>query len=103
MKPSKLKQEVINRLKQIFDPELPVNIWDLGLIYEITIVSDNTIKILMTLTTPNCPEAETLPPYVQKKIKEIKGIQNVEVEITWTPHWNKDMMSEEALLDLGFL
>ena len=98
-----LKEEVIEKIKTVFDPELPVNIWELGLIYEVNIVPINNVQVIMTLTAPSCPAAQTLPHDVDQKIREIEGVNDVFVEITWTPAWNKDMMSEEAKLELGFL
>ncbi len=100
---AQIKEEVIEKIKTVFDPELPVNIWELGLIYEVNIVPINNVQIIMTLTAPSCPAAQTLPHDVDQKIREIEGINDVFVEITWTPAWNKDMMSEEAKLELGFL
>jgi len=99
---NEIKDEIIEKLKEVYDPELPVNIWDLGLIYEINI-NDNHVGIVMTLTAPNCPAAGILPFDVENKIKEIDYINDVSLQITWTPKWNKDMMSEEAKLELGFL
>jgi FeS assembly SUF system protein len=101
--PEQIKEEVIEKLKTIFDPELPVNIWELGLIYEVNVVPINNVQVIMTLTAPNCPAAQTLPHDVDQKIREIEGINDVFVEITWTPAWTKDRMSEEAKLELGFL
>lgn len=98
-----LEKEIVITLKNIFDPEIPVNIFDLGLIYEIDIQEDNNAHILMTLTSPNCPVAESLPQEVKERVASVKGIRNVEVEITFDPPWDKEMMSEEAKLDLGFL
>jgi FeS assembly SUF system protein len=98
-----LEKEIVIALKNIFDPEIPVNIFDLGLIYEIDIQEDNNAHILMTLTSPNCPVAESLPQEVKERVASVKGIRNVEVEITFDPPWDKEMMSEEAKLDLGFL
>lgn len=98
-----LREEIVKKLQTIYDPELPVNIWDLGLIYEVNIFPNNEIEIVMTLTTPNCPVAHSLPLDVENVVKEVEGVGKVSVEITWFPTWNKDMMSEEALLELGFL
>ncbi|MEI6696184.1 MAG: SUF system Fe-S cluster assembly protein [Bacteroidota bacterium] len=94
---------VLNVLKTIYDPEVPVNIYDLGLIYEIIVNEDLSVKIMMTLTAPNCPVAESLPVEVEEKINAIEGIKSAVVEIVFEPPWDKDMMSEEAKLDLGFL
>lgn len=97
------EQGVINVLKTIHDPEVPVNIYDLGLIYEVKMNEDFSVHIKMTLTAPNCPVAESLPEEVREKVSFIQGIKSVEVEIVFEPPWDKDMMSEEAKLDLGFL
>jgi len=97
------EQAVLNVLKTIYDPEVPVNIFDLGLIYEVIVNQDFTVKIIMTLTAPNCPVAESLPVDVKERVSAISGIKSVEVEIVFEPPWDKDMMSEEAKLDLGFL
>ena len=101
--PEQLKEEVIEKIKTVFDPDLPVNIWELGLIYEVNIVPINNVQIIMTLTAPSCPAAQTLPHDVDQKIRTIEGVNDVFVEITWTPAWTKDKMSEEAKLELGFL
>lgn len=98
-----LEKKIINTLKGIFDPEIPVNIFDLGLIYEINVAEDFKVEIVMTLTAPNCPVAESLPNEVHEKVKAIEGVVDVHVEMTFEPPWDKDMMSEEAQLDLGFL
>jgi FeS assembly SUF system protein len=98
-----LGNQIIERLKKVFDPEIPVNIYDLGLIYNISIDNDSVAHITMTLTAPNCPVAESLPVEVKESVKEIQGIKDCEVELTFDPPWDKDMLSEEAMLDLGFL
>jgi FeS assembly SUF system protein len=98
-----LEQKVIGVLKSIYDPEIPVDVYELGLIYEIAFDDERNAKILMTLTSPNCPVAESLPKEVQDKVCGIDGITSAKVEITFEPTWNKDMMSEEAQLELGFL
>ena len=98
-----LGEKIVKELKSIFDPEIPVDIYELGLIYDVFVNEDNEVKILMTLTTPNCPVAETLPPEVEEKIKSLDDVKTAEVEITFDPPWTKDLMSEEAKLDLGFL
>jgi FeS assembly SUF system protein len=98
-----LGEAIIETIKDIFDPEIPVNIYELGLIYEVKVDDDFNAHVLMTLTTPNCPVAESLPVEVKEKIEAIEGIKEVEVEITFEPPWDKDMMSEAALLELGFL
>lgn len=98
-----LGNKVIDALKEIYDPEIPVNIYDLGLIYNINVDENSIAHILMTLTAPNCPVAESLPVEIQNKVSEIEGISGAEVEITFDPPWDQDMMSESAMLDLGFL
>ncbi|MFA8300016.1 MAG: iron-sulfur cluster assembly protein [Hyphomicrobiales bacterium] len=94
---------IIMVLKNIHDPEIPVNIFDLGLIYEITISDEFDVKVLMTLTAPNCPVAESMPQEVKDRVAAITGIRSAEVELTFEPPWSKDMISEEAMLDLGLL
>ncbi len=98
-----LEKRIIETLKQIFDPEIPVNIFDLGLIYEVNVAADFSVQIVMTLTAPNCPVADSLPNEVNEKIKALEGVKEVHVELTFEPSWDKDMMSEEAQLDLGLL
>ena len=98
-----IEQKVINMLKTIFDPEIPVDIYELGLIYEIKINENGHADIEMTLTSPNCPVAESLPIDVENKVKEVHGINTVKVNIVFDPPWDRDMMSEEAKLDLGML
>jgi len=94
---------IIERLKTVFDPEIPVNIYDLGLIYNISVDDKSIAHITMTLTAPNCPVAESLPVEVKEVVSAIERITDCEVEVTFDPPWTKDMMSEEAMLDLGFL
>jgi FeS assembly SUF system protein len=96
------RDQIIEQIKTVYDPEIPVNIYDLGLIYEVT-VEDAKAHILMTLTAPACPAAEILPEEVSQKAGEVNGIEDVEVELTFDPPWDKEMMSEEAQLELGFL
>ena len=96
-------ENIIKTLKTIYDPEIPVDIYELGLVYDVFVNEDHDVKILMTLTTPNCPVAETLPVEVEEKIKSIDEVKNVEVEITFDPPWSQDLMSEEARLELGLL
>ena len=98
-----LGEKIVKELKSIFDPEIPVDIYELGLIYDVFVNEDNDAKILMTLTSPNCPVAETLPQEVEEKIKSLDDVKTAEVEITFDPPWTKDLMSEEAKLELGFL
>ena len=97
-----LEAKIIEEIKTIFDPEIPVNIYELGLIYEIKI-DDNKVNILMTLTSPNCPVADSLPIEVQEKVKNIEEVESAEVELTFDPPWDQEMLSEEAKLELGFL
>ena len=96
-----LRDRVVEILKTCFDPEIPVDIFELGLIYEININDGNDVHIKMTLTSPACPVAETLPVEVEQKIKNIPDVNNAKVEITFEPPWEKEMMSEEAKLELG--
>ena len=98
-----LKEKVIGCLQTIFDPELPVNIYELGLIYEVDVLPINNVQIVMTLTAPGCPAAQSLPIEVDQKVRAIEGVNDVYVSVTWTPAWNKSMMSEAAQLELGFL
>ncbi len=95
--------QIVEKLKTIYDPEIPVDIYELGLIYDVLVSSDYEVKILMTLTSPNCPVAESLPREVEEKVKSIEHIKGAEVEITFDPPWSKDLMSEEAKLELGML
>ncbi len=98
-----LKEKVIEKLQTIHDPEIPVNIYDLGLIYTIDILPINNVQITMTLTAPSCPAAQTIPVEVDQKVREIEGVNDVHVSVTWTPAWDKSMMSEVAALELGFM
>jgi FeS assembly SUF system protein len=97
------ENQVIEVLKTIFDPEIPVNIYDMGLIYEVNVNDQFEVDIIMTLTTPSCPVAESLPPEVEQKVESLWSIKSAKVNIVWEPPWDKDMMSEEAKLELGFL
>ncbi len=99
----KLEEKIIVVLKNIYDPEIPVDIYALGLIYEINIDEAGKAKVLMTLTSPNCPVAESMPAQVKEEISYLKGITESEVEITFDPPWDQDMMTEEAKLELGLL
>ena len=94
------KEQIIEEIRKIYDPELPVNIYELGLIYDVK-VKDDKAKIIMTLTTPNCPVAESLPNEVKEGAMQVEGIENVDLELVWDPPWNKDMMSEAAKLELN--
>ena len=98
-----LAQKAIDTLKTCFDPEIPVDIWELGLIYELNIDSDNNLTMLMTLTSPNCPVAETLPPETEQKLREIEGVKSAKITMTFEPAWAKEMMSEEAEYELGMM
>ena len=98
-----LGEKIVRVLKTIFDPEIPVDIYELGLIYDVFVNEDYYVKILMTLTTPNCPVAETLPLEVEEKVKSLDEVKDAEVEITFDPPWSQDLMSEEAKLELGML
>jgi len=100
---SALGEKIVRVIKTIFDPEIPVDIYELGLIYDVFVNEDLDVKILMTLTTPNCPVAETLPLEVEEKIKSINEVKSAKVEITFDPPWSQDLMSEEAKLELGML
>ncbi len=96
-----LEERIKDSIKTCYDPEIPVNIWELGLIYSINIDAGNDVLVKMTLTSPACPVAETLPVEVENKIKEIADVNSAKVEITFDPPWDKEMMSEEARLELG--
>ena len=98
-----IADKVMLKLREIFDPEVPVNIYELGLIYDIKVSDEADVEIEMTLTSPNCPVAETLPVEVEEKVKIINEVRNVKVNITFDPPWDKDMMSEAAKLELGML
>ena len=100
---SDIKNKVIEEIKKIYDPEIPVNIYELGLIYKIDVDEKNKVNIDMTLTSPNCPVAESLPKEVEDKVKSIDEVKDAEVEITFDPPWTKDLMSDEAKLELGFM
>jgi FeS assembly SUF system protein len=102
-KNAELTTKVIDMLKTCYDPEIPVDIWELGLIYAININDDCDVEVLMTLTSPSCPVAETLPPEVEKKIAELEGVKSGKVTLTIDPPWEKEMMSEVAQLELGFM
>ena len=95
-----LKEKVIAEIKKIYDPEIPVNIYELGLIYDVSIIEKN-VKVIMTLTTPNCPVAESLPKEVKESIMEIDGVDKVDLDLVWEPPWDKSMMSESAKLELN--
>jgi len=96
-----LKEKIITEVKKIYDPEIPVNIYELGLIYDIIIEKDNNVKINMTLTSPNCPVAESLPKEVKDSIMTVKEVKNVNLNLVWEPPWDKSMMTESAKLELN--
>ena len=98
-----LGEDIVKVIKTIYDPEIPVDIYELGLIYDVFVNEDRDVKVLMTLTSPNCPVAESLPNEVKEKIQAIELVNNVEVELTFDPAWSRDLMSEEAQLELGML
>ncbi len=103
MTKEELKEAIIAAHRTVFDPEIPVNIFDLGLIYEINISDENNVHVVMTLTSPNCPVAETMPQEVREKTQSVNGVNQVEIELTFEPPWDQDMLSEEAKLELGLL
>ena len=103
MNKKELENRIIEVIKTIYDPEIPVNIYELGLIYDVNVNDENMVKILMTLTTPNCPVAESLPQEVKDKVKSLDQVSDVELEMTFDPPWNKELMSDEAKLELGFM
>ena len=100
---NELGEKIVRVLKTIYDPEIPVDIYELGLIYDVFVNKDMDVKILMTLTSPNCPVAETLPVEVEEKVKSLDAVKDAFVEITFDPPWSQELMSEEAKLELGFL
>ena len=100
---NQLRSEIIKALKTCYDPEIPVDIYELGLIYDIHINDENEVYIRMTLTSPACPVAGTLPGDVEMRVRKVEGVKNVKVEVVWDPPWNMDMMSEAAKLELGFM
>ena len=102
-KKNQLKEKIVRSIKTVYDPEIPVDVYELGLIYEIKILDDNNVHVLMTLTSPNCPAAESIPSDVKNRVEMIKEINDVEVEITFDPPYTTDLMSEEAKLELGFM
>ena len=103
MNPEELGNKIVKVIKTIYDPEIPVDIYELGLIYDVLINENNDVKIIMTLTTPNCPVADSLPLEVENKVKSIEEVNDAKVKLTFDPPWNRDLMSEEAKLELGFL
>ena len=107
LKPSSTEHHLYNKIveacKTVYDPEIPVNIYDLGLIYTVEISKNNDVKILMSLTAPGCPVAGEMPGWVSDAVKTIEGLNSVHVEIVWEPQWGMEMMSDEARLELGFM
>lgn len=103
MDKKELENKVIEVLKSIYDPEIPVDIYELGLVYDVNVLDDHSIEVVMTLTSPSCPVAESLPVEVEQKIKTLEEVDKAEVKIVWDPPWDKDMMSEAAKLELGFM
>lgn len=103
MDADKLAEKIIKVLKTVYDPEIPVDIYELGLIYDVLVNDNSEVKIIMTLTTPNCPVADSLPKEVEDKVKLLSEVSNAKVELTFEPPWTRDLMSEEAKLELGFL
>ena len=101
--PSQLGVKIVKVLKTIFDPEIPVDIYELGLIYDVFVNEDFDVKISMTLTSPNCPVAESLPAEVEEKVKSVQGVSSAIVEMTFEPPWTQELMSDEAKLELGLL
>lgn len=99
----KVGEDVVDMLRSVYDPEIPVNIYELGLVYDVQVSTDYHVHILMTLTSPNCPVAESLPEEVKQRVGTLESVKDAEVEITFDPPWDKEMMSEEAKLELGFL
>jgi FeS assembly SUF system protein len=98
-----LEDNIIKAIKTVYDPEIPVDVFELGLIYEIRIDENNDVEIVMTLTSPSCPEAEVIPGQIEAKAAAVEGVKSVKINLTFDPPWTKDMMSEEAQLELGFL
>ena len=97
-----LKDDIIAAIKTVYDPEIPINIWEVGLIYDVSLDDNGHARVLMTLTSPNCPVAESLPIDVEEAVEAVDGVTSVSVEITWDPPWDPEMMSEAAKLELGF-
>jgi len=103
MDTKELENKIIEKLKSIYDPEIPVDIYELGLIYDIAVEDEGKVHIVMTLTSPNCPSAEEIPNEVEQKVRSLEEVREATVQVTFDPPWDKDMMSEEAQLELGFL
>lgn len=103
MSPEEIKEKAIELLQTVYDPEIPVNIYEMGLIYEVSVLPINNLQVVMTLTAPGCPAAQSLPLEVEQKLSAIEGVNDVHVSVTWDPPWDKSMMSEAAQLELGML
>ena len=103
MEATELRQKVIDCLQTIYDPEIPVSIWELGLVYEVAILPVNNVQIVMSLTAPSCPSAQDIPVEVDQKVRMIEGVNEVHVSVVWDPPWDRSMMSEAANLELGFM
>ncbi len=97
------KEAIYVQIKTVFDPEIPINIYELGLIYDVLVLDEGKVKVVMTLTAPACPAAELLPEEVKTKVKQVEGVTDVEIELTFEPPWDKDMITEEGKLELGML
>ena len=97
------EEDIVRMLRTVYDPEIPVNVYDLGLIYNVDVGADGFVTVTMTLTAPNCPAADFIIEDVRMKVESVKGVKGVKIDLTFEPEWNKDMMSEEAKLDLGFI
>ena len=100
---SNLKEQIISTIQKIYDPEIPVNIYDLGLIYNLEIDAENTVYVTMTLTAPNCPEAETIPGRIQQAVQDADGVEDVDIDLVFDPPWTRERMSTAALLALGLI
>ncbi|WP_308586162.1 iron-sulfur cluster assembly protein [uncultured Porphyromonas sp.] len=97
------EEDIVRMLRTVYDPEIPVNVYDLGLIYNVDVGADGFVTVTMTLTAPNCPAADFIIEDVRMKVESVKGVKGIKIDLTFEPEWNKDMMSEEAMLELGFL
>lgn len=100
--PATLRDRIVEQIQTCYDPEIPVNIWELGLVYEVDVREGGEVQVRMTLTSPMCPVAEILPSEVEAKIRQVAGVSDVKLELVWEPPWNPEMMSEAARLELGF-
>ncbi|KGL50572.1 FeS assembly SUF system protein [Porphyromonas gulae] len=98
-----IEEDIVRMLRTVYDPEIPVNVYDLGLIYNVDVGADGFVTVTMTLTAPNCPAADFIIEDVRMKVESVKGVKGVKIDLTFEPEWSKDMMSEEAMLELGFL